>query len=79
MILTHLSKYKAIIEYDGELHFHPYKHVKGRYKKLKSTKYNDTLKTKWCNKNNIKLLRISYIKKKHYKELILEFLKLIDI
>lgn len=64
----YLIDYNICIEYDGELH---YKSVEkfGGYKKLHATQINDEFKTKYCNKNNIKLIRISY------KENIIEKLK----
>lgn len=50
------TKIKLLVEYDGEFHYFP---LLGK-KKLEKQKYHDQLKNDYCEKNNIKLLRIPY-------------------
>lgn len=47
-----------IIEFDGSQHFQP----KFGQQSFKQTKYNDNIKNKYCDKNNITLIRIPYTK-----------------
>ena len=47
------------IEYDGEQHFIVKKHW-GGINSLEYIKQNDNIKTKYCEDNNIKLIRIKY-------------------
>jgi len=47
---------KILIEYDGEMHYHP---IFGE-SELKKQQKNDELKNVYCKENNIKLLRIPY-------------------
>ena len=47
------------IEYDGEQHFMPIKWFGGD-EGLENIKIRDGIKNKFCQDNNIKLLRISY-------------------
>lgn len=58
----YLPDYKICIEYDGELHYRK-SEMFGGESTLKRIKNNDTIKSKWCSENNIKLIRISYRKK----------------
>lgn len=54
------NKLSCLIEYDGELHF---RYVKGFHRGIETFKLHkkyDKLKNKYCKKNNIKLIRISY-------------------
>lgn len=55
----YLPDYNLCIEYDGIQHFEPFKHFGGT-KRLKLYKLRDSIKDKYCKKNNIKLLRIKY-------------------
>jgi hypothetical protein len=48
------------IEYDGELHFKPIKFFGGK-KSFEKAKFLDQIKNKFCEKNKINLLRISYM------------------
>jgi len=48
-----------LIEYDGIQHFEPLKHYGGKEYLLYIQK-NDEIKNKYCNENNIKLIRIRY-------------------
>ena len=55
----YLPKYNICVEYDGIQHFESIKYFGGD-KKLKYTKINDEIKTKFCNNNKIRLIRIKY-------------------
>lgn len=55
----YLPDYNLIIEYDGEHHFQPVKGWGGE-EKFNITQQNDYIKTNYCQKNNITLLRIPY-------------------
>lgn len=55
----YLPKYNVCIEYDGIQHFQSIKRFGGK-NSLNYTKYHDKIKTKYCKKNNIQLLRITY-------------------
>jgi len=50
----------CLIEYDGETHFIPYNKSPNANEKLKDIKRKDKIKNKYCNDNNINLLRIPY-------------------
>lgn len=58
----YLPFYNLCIEYDGELHYRC-SEMFGGQKSLDRIKRHDDIKTKWCKENNIKLLRIHYLKK----------------
>ena len=55
----YLPELNTVIEFDGLQHFEPVELFGGEeaYNKLKK---NDNLKNNFCNKNNIKLIRINY-------------------
>jgi serine protease inhibitor ecotin len=55
----YLPEYNTCIEYDGIQHFKPINRFGGENGFLK-VKHNDSIKTKFCFDNNIKLLRIAY-------------------
>ena len=50
---------KFLLEYDGNQHFRPYI-VFGGEERFKLQQLHDHIKNKYCFKNKIKLLRISY-------------------
>ena len=50
---------EVLIEYDGIHHFHPVSHF-GGVESLKARRKNDRIKNKYCMKNQIPLIRISY-------------------
>lgn len=54
----YIPEYNVLIEYDGEHHDRPLKHWGGQ-KKFELVKKRDEIKTNYCLKNNIPLLRIS--------------------
>ena len=55
----YLPDYNTCIEYDGEHHFHPIE-MWGGYEKFLVNQENDGIKNKYCENNNINLLRIPY-------------------
>lgn len=65
----YLPNYNTCIEYDGIQHFKSVKHFGGS-ESLKYTQQNDELKNKYCNDNNIKLIRISYKQINNIKEIL---------
>jgi len=58
----YLPDYNICIEYDGQQHFNIVS-IYGGEDSLKKIKINDNIKNNWCSENNIKLIRIPYIKK----------------
>ena len=70
----YLPKYKICIEYDGELHYNPYRKSSSGTVKLMSTKKNDKIKNEYCKKRNIKLIRIPFWEKKNIKKILEESL-----
>ena len=58
----YLTKENICIEYDGVQHFRPIERFGGieEYEKLK---IRDSINNKFCEENNIKLIRISYLQK----------------
>jgi hypothetical protein len=55
----YLPKYNICIEFDGTFHYE-IKTTHGGFDRLVKQKYNDKIKTKYCNANNIRLYRIKY-------------------
>lgn len=53
----YLSNYNICIEYDGIQHFTGWR---GRKQSLNMINHNDDIKTKYCQENNIRLIRIKY-------------------
>lgn len=49
-----------LIEYDGELHYNPFRKDKNSQMKLQKVQKHDQIKNDYCKDNNIKLLRIKY-------------------
>jgi len=72
----YLPELNICIEYDGIQHFKIIEHF-GGLKRLKETKKLDKIKTRFCKKNKIKLIRIKYTKFNKIKNIIdeLNFLK----
>lgn len=65
----YLPNHNLLIEYDGKQHFHPAYFIKSQTKQqaledLGEVKRRDALKSNFAKKNNIKLLRISYLQQK---------------
>mgnify|MGYP003620563355 CR=1 FL=1 len=55
----YLPNYNICIEYNGKQHYEPIDWF-GGIKTLEYIKNNDNIKKKYCQKNNIKYLEISY-------------------
>lgn len=74
----YLPEYNLAIEYDGEAHYIPIdfagKGEEWALDNLNKTKYRDKLKDKYCEDNNIKLLRIPYWEKENFKTIILDYI-----
>ena len=68
----------GLIEYDGEQHFKAIKAFGGK-SALNSVKKRDEIKTSYCLKNDIPLLRIPYWNFNNIKKLIIDFLVEINI
>ncbi len=70
----YLCDYNLIIEYDGEQHYMPvnfgYSDLAKMEEKLKTVQKYDKLKNKYCEDNNINLLRIPYWEKSNIDKLI---------
>lgn len=69
----YLPEYKICIEYDGELHYKSNDKF-GGIERLNRSKKHDKIKTKWCKENDIKLLRIKYLKKNKISKILSNFL-----
>ena len=69
----YLPDYNTCIEYDGILHFEAVE-LFGGQENLKRTQLNDAKKSKFCQDNSIKLLRISYADEENISEIIKTFL-----
>ena len=65
----YLPKYNLCIEYDGIQHFEPIEFFGGELS-LEERKLKDSIKDKFCENNNINLLRISYKDIKNINEII---------
>lgn len=63
----YLPDFNLCIEFDGFQHFNEAPWFKIGPEELKEIKYKDNIKNKYCDKNNIKLIRISYIDFKEIK------------
>lgn len=59
----YLPDYNFVIEYDGELHYSPFRRNKAttkNFEKVHKTQQFDKIKTEYCINNKIELLRIHY-------------------
>lgn len=66
------TKLNLLIEYDGEQHFRPLRRLnkeKGS-EQLKKTCLHDLIKTKYCEDNDIKLIRIPYWEFKNIEKIV---------
>jgi hypothetical protein len=68
----YLPDHNICIEYDGQQHFNIVS-IYGGEDCLKKIQINDNIKNNWCSENNIKLIRISYIKKNKIYAILNEF------
>lgn len=55
----YLTKYNALIEFDGPQHFKPIDYFGGK-ETFENTKIRDKIKNNYCKENEIKLIRIHY-------------------
>ena len=71
----YLPYYNLCIEFDGEQHFnsHYYETIfkENGLNYFKKTQEHDNIKTEYCKKNNINLLRIKYTNESHIEEIII--------
>lgn len=69
----YLPDFNIVIEYDGEHHFYPINHGENdkekTISKFESTKKHDKIKTDYCKRNHIKLIRIPYYKIDDYDDI----------
>ena len=70
----YLPDYNILIEYDGEQHYKPID-LFGGEEGFEYTKQNDNIKNKYCNDNNIKLIRIPYWDFNKIEEILVKELK----
>ena len=66
----YLPDYNMVIEYDGIQHFKPVKKF-GGVERFKLDKYRDSLKNKYCEDNNIKMLRIAYFDYRRIEQILI--------
>jgi len=71
----HLPDYNICIEYDGKQHFEPIEYFGGLYK-FNDLKKRDNIKNNYCEKNNIKLLRIPYWNFNNIDDILIQSLKM---
>lgn len=57
----YISKYNLCIEYDGKQHFEAFEYFGGE-ESFKNIQKRDKIKNKFCEENNIRLIRIPYWK-----------------
>ena len=73
------DKLIGIIEFDGEQHFHIKSFGSQNKEKItknfKDTQLRDTIKNKYCEENNIPLLRIKYTQFDMIEEILNDFLE----
>ena len=75
----YLPKLNLCIEYDGEYHYEPWRMYFDKdtaYKKHVELKMRDEIKTNYCKKQKINLLRIPYFKIKNIEEIIFNYLSI---
>jgi len=80
----HIPYYNFLIEYDGEFHYIPIKKYKNEpikfaEERLKKQQIHDQLKNKYCQNNNIKLLRIPYWEFDNIENILDNYFKNINI
>lgn len=69
-----LPELNVCIEYDGQQHYTPFSYFNGD-EKLKYTQYHDSIKNLFCENNNIKLIRISYLEYNKIEDILQKYLK----
>jgi hypothetical protein len=73
-ILDKNNEVLCLVEYDGKQHFEPVEHFGGE-KSFTLTKIRDAIKNKFCELNNIRLLRIPYYNFDHIDGILFNYLK----
>lgn len=73
----YLPDYNICIEYDGEQHFKPIDHFGGQEYFVKRQE-NDSIKTNFCQENDIGLVRIPYYMSNELEDILFEELNIID-
>ena len=75
----YLPKYNLFIEYDGEQHYQPVGYFKNDEERnmlsFQQTQARDKIKNKYCEDNNINLLRIPFWEKKNIETIISDCLQ----
>lgn len=75
----YLSDYNCCIEFDGEHHYkiiqRSNKNEDELIRELQNIQRNDLIKTNYCNKNNIVLIRIPYWERNHMESFLLQKFK----
>jgi hypothetical protein len=71
----YLSEHNILIEYDGEQHYRPVNFGgisdEDAYKNFLKTQYHDSIKTQYCEANNIPLIRVPYWEKDNLEEFVM--------
>lgn len=71
----YLPEYNTCIEYDGEGHYTPIKRSQTKDHGFEKIKINDNIKTNYCTKNGIRLIRIPFWEANNLEESIMSQLK----
>jgi very-short-patch-repair endonuclease len=79
----YLPQYNLFIEYDGEQHFKPIRYYTQTEEEMmdafKKTQEHDRIKNKYCEDNQINLLRIPYWEKENIETIINNHLQRLSI
>lgn len=75
-VIDNEDKIIAMIEFDGEQHFRAVDFFGGS-DNFEKTKLRDSMKNDYCMKNNIQLLRISYLEFENIESIIIKYFKYI--
>lgn len=67
----YIPSYNMVIEYDGEFH---YQQIRGLNNNLEYQQNNDNIKNRFCEENNIRLLRIPYWEKDNIEAILSDWL-----
>jgi len=71
----YLSEHNILVEYDGEQHYHPVNFGgisdENACKNFLKTQYHDSIKTQYCEANNIPLIRVPYWEKDNLEEFVM--------
>ena len=73
-VIDNKNKIIAMIEFDGEQHFRAVDFFGGS-DNFEKTKLRDSMKNDYCMKNNIQLLRISYLEFENIESIIIKYFK----